>query len=67
MRRSRNCVGQHTSLDADSKFRRGDYPVADVIVHQYLGIDIEFVWGVIADDLPDYGKWHSASHTSHCG
>ncbi len=24
----------------------------NILVHQYLGIDLEFVWSVIADDLP---------------
>jgi uncharacterized protein with HEPN domain len=24
----------------------------NVLVHQYLGVDIEFVWSIVVDDLP---------------
>jgi uncharacterized protein with HEPN domain len=24
----------------------------NVLVHQYLGIDLEFVWSIVVDDLP---------------
>ena len=24
----------------------------NILVHQYLGIDIDFIWGILVDDLP---------------
>ena len=29
----------------------------NVLVHQYLGIDLDYVWRVIADDIPVLNKW----------
>ncbi len=25
----------------------------DIVIHQYFGIDLEFVWNVVTKDIPD--------------
>lgn len=29
----------------------------NVLVHQYLGVDLDYVWRVIEDDMPALKKW----------
>ena len=42
---------EHRALEPDVPWQevRG---FRNVLVHQYLGIDLEFVWSIVVDDLP---------------
>ena len=45
-------------ISAENQAREPEVPwqqvrgFRNILVHQYLGVDIEFVWSVIAEDLP---------------
>ena len=52
-------VGEATKqLSPDLRARHPDLPwrrvagLRDVLIHQYMGVDLEAVWGIVADHVP---------------